>query len=44
MVAVWEHDIDAARARRVLNRELRYVPSGDAPAGELAPEEPAPAL
>ncbi len=26
VVAVWEHDIDVARARRVLNRELRYVP------------------
>ncbi|WP_269511141.1 C4-dicarboxylate transporter DctA [Burkholderia sp. IMCC1007] len=34
VVAVWEHDIDRARAKRVLNRELRYVP--DAP-GSAAP-------
>ncbi|OAJ58463.1 C4-dicarboxylate transporter DctA [Paraburkholderia ginsengiterrae] len=31
VVAVWENDIDRARARRVLNRDaaLRYVPAGD---------------
>ncbi|QCU52500.1 C4-dicarboxylate transporter DctA [Burkholderia pseudomallei] len=29
VVAVWEHDIDRARAQRVLNEELRYVPAGD---------------
>ena len=34
VVAVWEHDIDRARAKRVLNRELRYV--ADAP-GSAAP-------
>ncbi|RBL65840.1 C4-dicarboxylate transporter DctA, partial [Pseudomonas sp. MWU13-2625] len=27
VVAVWENDIDRARANRVLNRELRYVPA-----------------
>ncbi|RQS70836.1 C4-dicarboxylate transporter DctA [Burkholderia sp. Bp8963] len=27
VVAVWENDIDRARAKRVLNRELRYVPA-----------------
>ncbi|HDR9492938.1 C4-dicarboxylate transporter DctA [Burkholderia stabilis] len=27
VVAVWENDIDRARATRVLNRELRYVPA-----------------
>jgi aerobic C4-dicarboxylate transport protein len=42
VVAVWENDIDRARAHRVLNRDaaLRYVPAGDdaAPAaGEHAP-------
>ncbi|MBR7995860.1 C4-dicarboxylate transporter DctA [Burkholderia cenocepacia] len=31
VVAVWENDIDRARAKRVLNRELRYV--ADAPGG-----------
>ncbi|WP_175977665.1 C4-dicarboxylate transporter DctA [Burkholderia sp. BCC1047] len=31
VVAVWENDIDRARATRVLNRELRYV--ADAPGG-----------
>ncbi|KVL35756.1 C4-dicarboxylate transporter DctA [Burkholderia sp. MSMB1835] len=40
VVAVWENDIDRARAKRVLNRELRYVadaPSGAAPvAGDQA--------
>ncbi|KVE09735.1 C4-dicarboxylate transporter DctA [Burkholderia anthina] len=34
VVAVWENDIDRARATRVLNRELRYV--ADAP-GRAAP-------
>ncbi|KVD45541.1 C4-dicarboxylate ABC transporter [Burkholderia sp. MSMB1072] len=34
VVAVWENDIDRARAQRVLNRELRYV--ADAP-GSAAP-------
>ncbi|MGU7770917.1 C4-dicarboxylate transporter DctA [Burkholderia sp. MR1-5-21] len=29
VVAVWENDIDRARAKRVLNRELRYVPAED---------------
>jgi aerobic C4-dicarboxylate transport protein len=30
VVAVWENDIDRARAHRVLNRDaaLRYVPAG----------------
>ncbi|TES80613.1 C4-dicarboxylate transporter DctA [Burkholderia cepacia] len=27
VVAVWENDIDRVRAKRVLNRELRYVPA-----------------
>ncbi|MPV57966.1 C4-dicarboxylate transporter DctA [Burkholderia sp. HI2761] len=34
VVAVWENDIDRARAKRVLNRELRYV--ADVP-GSAAP-------
>ncbi|RQS24989.1 C4-dicarboxylate transporter DctA [Burkholderia sp. Bp8992] len=34
VVAVWENDIDRARAKRVLDRELRYV--ADAP-GSAAP-------
>ncbi|WP_321931454.1 C4-dicarboxylate transporter DctA [Burkholderia cenocepacia] len=34
VVAVWENDIDRARAKRVLNRELRYA--ADAP-GSAAP-------
>lgn len=34
VVAVWENDIDRARAKRVLNRELRYV--ADEP-GSAAP-------
>ncbi|RKR44189.1 C4-dicarboxylate transporter DctA [Paraburkholderia sp. BL17N1] len=43
VVAVWENDIDRARAHRVLNRDaaLRYVPAGEdaepAVAGEHAP-------
>ncbi|RQR39083.1 MULTISPECIES: C4-dicarboxylate transporter DctA [unclassified Burkholderia] len=40
VVAVWENDIDRARAKRVLNRELRYVADAqgsDAPvAGDQA--------
>ncbi|KVE39773.1 C4-dicarboxylate transporter DctA [Burkholderia sp. TSV86] len=44
IVAVWEHDIDKARATRVLNDELRYVPSGDEqPDGPIA-QGNAPAL
>lgn len=35
VVAVWENDIDRARATRVLNRELRYVPADEA--GRAAP-------
>ncbi|WP_175778101.1 C4-dicarboxylate transporter DctA [Burkholderia anthina] len=35
VVAVWEHDIDRARAKRVLNRELRYVPADEQ--GRAAP-------
>ncbi|AFQ49273.1 C4-dicarboxylate transporter DctA [Burkholderia cepacia] len=35
VVAVWEHDIDRARAKRVLNRELRYVPADEQ--GSAAP-------
>jgi aerobic C4-dicarboxylate transport protein len=33
VVAVWEHDIDKVRARRVLNRDaaLLYVPAGEEP-------------
>lgn len=29
VVAVWENDIDKARAKRVLNQELRYVPADE---------------
>jgi len=29
VVAVWENDIDKARAKRVLDQELRYVPAGE---------------
>ncbi|AIS88092.1 C4-dicarboxylate transporter DctA [Burkholderia pseudomallei] len=37
VVAVWEHDIDRARAQRVLNEELRYVPAGDeSPSGAIS--------
>ncbi|AGK46227.1 sodium:dicarboxylate symporter family protein [Burkholderia thailandensis MSMB121] len=37
VVAVWEHDIDRARAKRVLNEELRYVPAGEeSPNGAIA--------
>nr|WP_241022899.1 C4-dicarboxylate transporter DctA [Burkholderia sp. Se-20373] len=35
VVAVWENDIDRARATRVLNRELRYVPAEEE--GRAAP-------
>ncbi|MBY8608497.1 MAG: C4-dicarboxylate transporter DctA [Burkholderia sp.] len=35
VVAVWENDIDRARAKRVLNRELRYVPADET--GNAAP-------
>ncbi|AXF19614.1 C4-dicarboxylate transporter DctA [Burkholderia pyrrocinia] len=35
VVAVWENDIDRARAKRVLNRELRYVPAEEE--GNAAP-------
>jgi aerobic C4-dicarboxylate transport protein len=45
VVAVWEHDIDRARAHRVLNQELRYQPAGEdaAPDGALAGGDHAPA-
>ncbi|MXN79448.1 C4-dicarboxylate transporter DctA [Burkholderia sp. 4701] len=33
VVAVWENDIDRARATRVLNRELRYVAADEEDAG-----------
>ncbi|KGS68059.1 dicarboxylate symporter family protein [Burkholderia pseudomallei MSHR7527] len=37
VVAVWEHDIDRARAQRVLNEELRYVLAGDeSPRGAIS--------
>ncbi|AFI65029.1 C4-dicarboxylate transporter DctA [Burkholderia pseudomallei] len=37
VVAVWEHDIDRARAQRVLNEELCYVPAGDeSPRGAIS--------
>lgn len=37
VIAVWEHDIDRARAQRVLNEELRYVPAGDeSPRGAIS--------
>nr|WP_217443210.1 C4-dicarboxylate transporter DctA [Burkholderia diffusa] len=35
VVAVWENDIDKVRAKRVLNRELRYVPAEEE--GRAAP-------
>ena len=39
VVAVWENDIDRARAHRVLNRDaaLRYVPAGEELASSRAP-------
>ncbi|MCA7952682.1 C4-dicarboxylate transporter DctA [Burkholderia seminalis] len=40
VVAVWENDIDRARATRVLNRELRYVPAAEAgPAAPVAGDQ-----
>ncbi|MBJ9964048.1 C4-dicarboxylate transporter DctA [Burkholderia seminalis] len=40
VVAVWENDIDRARATRVLNRELRYVPADEAgPAAPVAGDQ-----
>ncbi|HEY4295946.1 MAG TPA: C4-dicarboxylate transporter DctA [Paraburkholderia sp.] len=46
VVAVWENDIDRARAHRVLNRDaaLRYVPAGEATAAEPVGGEHAPAV
>jgi aerobic C4-dicarboxylate transport protein len=46
VVAVWENDIDRARAHRVLNRDaaLRYVPAGDDAATESVGGEPAHAV
>ncbi|WP_431821421.1 C4-dicarboxylate transporter DctA [Burkholderia sp. F1] len=37
VVAVWENDIDKARAKRVLNRELRYVPAEEEDVAGTAP-------
>src|SRR5579864_866869 len=46
VVAVWENDIDRARAHRVLNQdaELRYVPAGAEKAGPEAAGEHAHAI
>ncbi|MFM0177867.1 C4-dicarboxylate transporter DctA [Paraburkholderia aspalathi] len=46
VVAVWENDIDRARAHRVLNRDaaLRYVPAGEDSAVEPAAGEHVPAV
>ncbi|MDR6409413.1 C4-dicarboxylate transporter DctA [Paraburkholderia terricola] len=46
VVAVWENDIDRARAHRVLNRDaaLRYVPTGEGMDPEPAAGEHAPAV
>ncbi|MCC8403477.1 C4-dicarboxylate transporter DctA [Paraburkholderia sp. MMS20-SJTN17] len=46
VIAVWENDIDKARAHRVLNRDaaLRYVPSVDDTRVEPGVTEPSPAL
>ncbi|SMG57222.1 C4-dicarboxylate transporter DctA [Paraburkholderia susongensis] len=46
VVAVWENDIDKARARRVLNRDaaLRYVPASDDALAEPVAGEHAPAV
>ncbi|MGF6997929.1 C4-dicarboxylate transporter DctA [Paraburkholderia sp. GAS32] len=46
VVAVWENDIDRARAHRVLNRDaaLRYVPAGEDAGAEPAAGEHAPAV
>ncbi|KAB0649494.1 MULTISPECIES: C4-dicarboxylate transporter DctA [Burkholderia] len=39
VVAVWENDIDRARATRVLNRELRYVADEQASAAPVAGDQ-----
>jgi len=39
VVAVWENDIDRARAKRVLNRELRYVPAEEDGATPVAGDQ-----
>ncbi|KVF71850.1 C4-dicarboxylate transporter DctA [Burkholderia diffusa] len=39
VVAVWENDIDRARATRVLNRELRYVADESASAAPVAGDQ-----
>lgn len=39
VVAVWENDIDRARATRVLNRELRYVADEQGGAAPVAGEQ-----
>jgi aerobic C4-dicarboxylate transport protein len=46
VVAVWENDIDRARAHRVLNRDaaLRYVPAGEDAGVEPNAGEHAPAV
>ena len=46
VVAVWENDIDRARAHRVLNRDaaLRFVPAGDDADAEPVGSERAPAV
>ncbi|MFM0365495.1 C4-dicarboxylate transporter DctA [Paraburkholderia sediminicola] len=46
VVAVWENDIDRARAHRVLNRDaaLRYVPAGEDSGVEPTAGEHAPAV
>ncbi|MFL9857870.1 C4-dicarboxylate transporter DctA [Paraburkholderia madseniana] len=46
VVAVWENDIDRARAHRVLNHDaaLRYVPAGEDVGAEPAAGEHAPAV
>jgi len=46
VVAVWENDIDRARAHRVLNRDeaLRYVPAGDDAGAEHAAGDHVPAV
>ena len=46
VVAVWENDIDRARAHRVLNRDaaLRYVPAGEDTGAESVGGEHAPAV
>ncbi|RQZ12259.1 C4-dicarboxylate transporter DctA [Burkholderia sp. Bp9031] len=39
VVAVWENDIDRARAKRVLNRELRYVADAQGNAAPVAGDQ-----